>query len=518
MSNLFRPAEWLLNWFGAGEGVAKVNSKSMNSMPAVWYALQKISGDIGKMPLEPRMAKPDFRGSDPMRSHPSYRLLRDEPNDFQTSDVFKEVVQSHALGWGNGRAAIIRDGVRPVELIPLLPDRSDTIIVQGEKYHITNPCEDDPLRWAAFREALLTEDEIRIPDDVIVLPDRDVLHIVGLSFDGVKGYSIGDVFKDALGVGMSGQKLMRTQMGKGFTGRVMLSDGGNVFGGVDGEKAAAAFLKQFRERYSAEQDGEVAGMLRKGMTAEVLSMSNADAQLIEQMRFSRQDVMLIFGLQHIPGDSSATSYNSLEQKKLDQLESTNDRWMTRWEMQCDAKLRMKAEKMAGRLFFKFNAGSRLRTDIGTTATVLSTLVRATIMNRNEAREKLDLNPVEGGDEFTNPAITGREDGTELDDQRSDAARAKLRELAAVEAKRLVDIANGVSNMADFEKGVRKFYDQFSATLTRNLGESLDVSGYVEARLESVWAIVKETKDSAAMRASIGKAVMDWPETGEEFLK
>jgi HK97 family phage portal protein len=500
MSSLFRPAEWLMDQLGVGR--TSVNSHSINAIPAVWYALQKISGDIGKMPLEPRITRPDGRGSEPLRTHATYSLLRDQPNEYQTSDVFKELIQLHALSWGNGRAWINRNGLTPTELVPLLPDRTDTVMVEGKKFHCTMPEIDDPI---LFRD-LMTETVAsgKIDNKMIVLPDRDVLHIVGLGFDGVKGWNIGRVFEDVLSAGRAGHRLTRKQTEKGFTGKIMLSDTGGAFSGRDAQKEAEEFLEQFRKRYTNEADGEIAGMLRRGMTAEVLTMSNADAQLIEQMRFNRQDVMLIFGLQHIPGDSSATSYNSLEQKKLDTLESTNDRWMTRWEMQCDMKLRTQKEKKDRRIYFKFNAGSRLRTDIGTTAQVLSTLVRSTIMTRNEAREKLEMNPVDGGDEFVNPAIQVQEPS----DQKVDQAQNKWRELVAVEAKRVLEIV-GKKSLKDVDSALQKFYLNWTVTVRQSMNWSDD--SVLLDHMKQLETAMVESKSVDEFRNKVSGIVAEWIE-------
>jgi hypothetical protein len=130
--------------------------------------------------------------------------------------------------------------------------------------------------------------------------------------------------------------------------------------------------------------------------------------------------MLIFGLQHIPGDDSATSYNSLETGQLAYLASCLSRWLTRWEMQCDMKLRTESEKRIGNTYFKFNRGTWLQMDAQSTATVLNSYVASMVISRNEARDKLDLNPVDGGDVFENPHTTsgaGRppEDTEEPDD-------------------------------------------------------------------------------------------------------
>ena len=485
ITGLNRPADWLLDWLGLGK--QHVSSKTILGMPAVWYALQKIGGDIGKTPIEPRQTLADGRGSEPLRNHPTWALLRDSPNEYQTPDVFKELIQSHALGWGNGRAAIIRSGSTAVELIPLLPDRTTTEMVMGQKFHLTMPTLDDPLQQREILDEFSNTG--RISDGLIVLPDRDVLHIIGLSSDGVSGYNIGRVFQDALGTGLGGHRLMSKQMQKGFTGRVMLTDSAGAFNGPDAEKAAQQFMQQFREKYTAEKDGEVAGLLRRGMTAEVLSMSNADAQLIEQMKFSRQDVMLIFGLQHMPGDDSASGYNSLEQKKLDQLESTNDRWMTRWELQCDMKLRTEAEKRVGRLYFKFNAGSRLRTDIQTTANVLTSLVRSTIITKNEAREKLEMNPVEGGDVFENPAIQVHE----KENPQGPDPENRMVSIVATEAKKIQNIFKHQKDAKARDKAITDYYEKHRLTLAKYM-ESERVESYISDRMNQLADAIRNNTD------------------------
>jgi HK97 family phage portal protein len=120
------PAEWLLRALGvtSGTGEPFVNQESMLSSAAVWYAVNTIAGDVGKMPLEPRRYTGEINQVD--TNSTAYRLLRDEPNDYQTADVFKEQLQWHALGWGNGRAFIERDEQgRAVSLLhnrtPMIP-------------------------------------------------------------------------------------------------------------------------------------------------------------------------------------------------------------------------------------------------------------------------------------------------------------------------------------------------------------------------------------------------------------
>jgi HK97 family phage portal protein len=501
MSNLRNPAQWLIDYFGPSKA-ARVTNDTMIGSPAVWYAITTIAGDLAKMPLDVRRTKRDGRGSDKATNHPAYSLLRDEPNTFQTSDVFKEQLQGHALGWGNGRAAIIRNGSRPVELIPIMPDRSDTLMVAGEKYHVTKPDEDDPLRFRQLMESLL-EGETVLLNDVIVLHDRDVLHIPGFGWDGIKGKNIATVFKDALGLELGAIKYGNKGMQKGFAGRLMLEDSSNVF---QNEDDAARFLANWNKRHGQSQDAEAVAMLRQGMKATVLNMSNDDAEFIEQRKFSRQDVMLIFKLQHIPGDDSSVSYNSLEQKQLAYLASCLDYWLVRWEMQCDCKLRTDTEKRMGRVYHKFNRRTWLATDTKTTQEVLSGYIQSEVLNANEAREVIDLNPRDGGDEYANPAINpaGSEPGDESDE--SKMVDARLEYLTTVESRRVVTASESEK---DFVAWLDGFYSRWPLTLLNNQIPAERVKLVVEQHREDMLAAAGASYSIAELQTNVAEVISAW---------
>ncbi len=490
LTSLSKPGQWLLDWINRVAEGTPVTSKTILGSAAVWYAIQTIAGDVAKMPLDVRVTLKGGKGSQVSKSHPAWKLLRDEPNGYQTADVFKEQIQAHALGWGNGRAAIIRDGQRPVELIPLMPDRTETVMVEGQKYHVTNPHEDDPINFSNTLEAVLRGENI--PDDLVILHDRDVLHVIGFTQNGFSGLNVADVLKNSLGNILLGQKFTNNQLKKGFTGKLMLSAPQGVF---PKEDEARKFLDGFRAKATIEGDGDTVALLREGITATVMQMNNTDAQFIEQQKFGRQDVMLVFGLQHIPGDNSSVSYNSLEQKMLAYLASCLDRWLVRWENQCDAKLRTIQEKAVGETYFKFNRGTWLQTDMATTADVLSKLVQAKLINRNEGREKLDMNPVDGGEEFENPAIQVNEPGS--------AAMAKLSEIVAVEAKRVID----GTQSENFQTWLDSFYAKWKTTLA--LVDGLDVSNYVSKRIESLVDVSGSAKSKSELRTLVSDFVVNW---------
>jgi HK97 family phage portal protein len=477
----------LLKWFnGSDDGVTPVNQNTMLGLAGVWYAMTKVSGMVGQMPLEVKRRLPDG-GADDASEHPSWRLLRWEPNLYQTADVFKETLQGHALGWGNGRAVILRQGQRPVELLPLRPDRTRTILVGGEKYHVTNPVmtDDRVAQFAGNFEEAMTAN----PETTIVIHDRDVLHIQGFGYDGVEGKSFASVARESLSMGLNAQRLAAKQSEKGFTGRLMLQAPPGSF---RDEKQASEFLSTFRKHHN--EDGELVGLLREGVTANVLTMSNHDAQFVEQQKFNRTDIMLWFGLESMPGDESRSSYSSLEQKQLAELQSCLNRWLVKWEMQCRAKLLSLAEQRSGSHYFKFNRQTLIMTDTQTTISSLSQGIMNKIISPNEARAKLDMNPYRGGDLFSNPmidpTITDPETGKSVlpkESSDADAAseptdsadrRAQLRHMVGVECNRIKDRGLRAKNFCQW---VDAFYGRWQERLEATAGaEDCDVAAYCEA--------------------------------------
>ena len=125
-TTLSAAAQWLIDWVRGPESDAGV-SVSMDTAlgyPPVLYAVKKIAGHIGQLPLLLHRTTEDDRFE--AKTHPVYDLMKTRPNRYQTSIIFKEQLMLHALLSGNGRAAIIRSQGMPVELIPMTPNCTHT--------------------------------------------------------------------------------------------------------------------------------------------------------------------------------------------------------------------------------------------------------------------------------------------------------------------------------------------------------------------------------------------------------
>jgi HK97 family phage portal protein len=502
--------KWLVNWLReqmSGESSESITPNNALTYAPVWYAVNRIAGHIAMMPLNVHQERPNGEITKPT-SHLGYRLLRNRPNAYQTPFIFKQQMQVHALLWGNGRAFVHRDGLN-TELIPLMPDRTATALIDGKKWHATIIERNERLS--------IWEDMGQNMEKTVVLSDSEVLHVPGLGFDGVEGKSLISLAARSFSIGIGGEKHIGSQQKKGYAGGLMLEA---PLGAFRNEGDAKEFLKAFREQHEGSDNAGKVALLREGIKANVMAMSNSDAQFIEQRKFQRQDVALWFLLEQILGDDSSVSYNSLEQKNLAYLQNCLGRWMQVWEQECEAKLLSSAEVARG-YYFKFNDGSLLRSDKSATATVISQLITSRVINPNEARKMLDLNPYDGGDEYENPAISPGSGADKPDDEESDSATNNIRQkwlgdLLAVEQNRILDATKSKA----FIKRAEEFYSRWEA----KLADAIEACGGMRDLAtkhcdESKRQLIEACKcETGKLAESVAKCVETWHERLETLTK
>lgn len=428
----------------------------------VYHCVSKITGAFGVMPLNVLRYGSDRREKTVQERHPSYKLLRWRPNAYQTPSSFKKQMMVHALMVGNGRAFIHREGGVATELIPLLPDRTGTMLVKGEKLHATIVERDDRIS--------LWEDMADNPEKVVYMNDGEVLHIPGFSYDGICGVSLLEMARRSWGVGLGAEKSLSKQQQKGYGGGLMLEAPAGAF---RNEGDAKEFLKNFREVHEGSENQGKIGMLREGIKANVIQMNNTDAQFLEMRKFQREEVALQFCLDGILGDSTNASYNSLEQRNLAYRVNCLAQWTIVWEEECDLKLLSESERARG-YYHKYNDGALLRTEKSATMAFISQGIASLVLSPNEGRELLDLNPYDGGDEYENPNTggadnmssdpakgNGGESGGEREDSNETRATARMfSKLLKIESQRCKDHAT-VDNFIEWMDG---FYADWQCKL------------------------------------------------------
>jgi HK97 family phage portal protein len=501
----------LLAWlFGEPQHDDYWNADRALMYAPVWNCVSTISGAFAIMPLN--LHRKQGRNITQQTDHASYKLLRWRPNNYQAPAQWKRQMLCHALLWGNARSYIHRDSRgRPVELIPLMPDRTSTILADGVKWHYTIVGEADRLPY------LLKMQDIK-QENIVWMEDREVWHVPGLGYDGIVGKSLISIARQSWQVGLGAETHVRNQQKKGYAGGLMLEAPQGV---LRSEKDAQDFLTAFQDKHAGTENSGKVALLREGIKANVLAMNNADAQFIEQRRFQREDAALWFLLQGILGDSSNASYNSLEQKNLAYRTNCLAPWTTAIEEECDLKLLTERERMQD-YYHKFNDGALLRTEKAQTMAFISQGVTSRVLSPNEGRAMLDLNPYEGGDTYENPAVTpGVPGGEPKDDTREDATedmeaeRARIRHLIGVESRKVIDAAQqAVEKGKNFVDWIDNFYaGRWLANMNQWMKEIGIESDFASLHCE----ISKELLLQACGQATaenlvevVTKTVQNWP--------
>lgn len=141
-------------------------------------------------------------------------------------------------------------------------------------------------------------------------------------------------------------------------------------------------------------------ILEAGMSYQAISGNSKDSQLLETRLFNIQDIARFFCINPVLlGDLSHSSYSTIEASLLEFVTHTLYPYITLMENELTRKLIKPSEK---NLYVDLDDNFILKSDKTSQANYLNTLVAGGIMTRNEAREQLGLNPMEGGDELVIP--------------------------------------------------------------------------------------------------------------------
>jgi HK97 family phage portal protein len=534
MAGLLNIGRIFNGWFDAlvnDENKKIVSPVKAMSYAPVWYAVNKISGHMGQLPLV--LHRGLERGAERATDDYRYMICKKRPNYYQTPMQFKQSLQANCLMYGNGFAWIRRAGTtansRILDLLPLDSAKMAIVMWQGEKWYLYDSHKDEPIR--KYRDIDMTADpDIPGSGGLMVIADNEMCHFPGLGFDGFAGFSLWKIANDNWAIGIAADKLMKSGFDKGFRSSMLLEAPANMF---RDEKQAREFLEGFRKQHGGpDQNGNI-GLLREGIKANVVSMNSRDAEINDSRQFSREDVALWFSIETILGDDS-TSYNGIEQRTLAYLSNCLAKWLKTWEEELDRKLLTEREQAADVLYFKFHDRALLRTDYSTTINSLSTGINARIYSPNEARELLDLNPYEGGDVYANPAITpGTGDQMDEDDDPEDdidesdtgarAMRVVISRVQSVEKNRVIKGCKS-KNFVDWVDG---FYNRFTSTISDAIRPLLDdrseiaaeaiATEYTEASKSALLDAAGNAKDETELVAIVGETVAGWDSRVDQIL-
>ena len=355
-----------------------VTERSAMQMTAVYSCVRILAEAVAGLPLHVYRYN-ENGGKEKALDHPLYHLLHDEPNPEMSSFVFRETLMTHLLLWGNAYAQIIRNGKGEViALYPLMPNRMSV--------------DRDSKGKLYYRYTTTSDDAPTMEGTTVILSPSDVLHIPGLGFDGLVGYSPIAMAKNAIGMAIACEEFGARFFANGAAPSGVLEHPGTI---RDPSRLRETWQSQFG---GSANTGKVA-ILEEGMKYTPISISPEQAQFLETRKFQINEIARIFRIPpHMVGDLEKSSFSNIEQQSLEFVKYTLDPWLIRWEQSIFRALFSSEEKKE--YFVKFNVEGLLRGDYATRMNGYATARQNGWMSANDIRELENLDRIpaeEGGD-------------------------------------------------------------------------------------------------------------------------
>ena len=365
-------------FMGSSSSGKSVTERSAMQMTAVYACVRILSEAVAGLPLHFYRYKED--GSKEMAIDTNlYHLLHDEPNPEMSSFVFRETLMTHLLLWGNAYAQIIRNGKGEIiALYPLMPNKMQVDRDESGKLYYTYTRSEGEANT--------------MQGSSVTLEPKDVLHIPGLGFDGLVGYSPIAMAKNAIGLAIATEEFGSKFFANGAAPSGVLEHPGTI---KDPTRVREAWQSQFG---GSGNSGKVA-VLEEGMKYTPISISPEQAQFLETRKFQINEIARIFRVPpHMVGDLEKSSFSNIEQQSLEFVKYTLDPWVVRWEQSLSRSLLSEDEKK--QYFFKFNLEGLLRGDYQSRMNGYAIARQNGWMSANDIRELEDLDklsPEQGGD-------------------------------------------------------------------------------------------------------------------------
>lgn len=377
-SDLKNPSKWLIDLIGtkdtySGENVT--TDVAMN-IAAVYACIRILSNHVAMLPLN---LYQETRGKKKkIHDHPIAKLIEIRPNPYMTPFQFKQTMEAHRQLYGNAYAEIEwgKDGY-PKALWILNPLVTKVVM---EKDNNGN------LKKYWVQTSLVN-------GQVVYLPYESILHIKGLSTNGIVGKSPIDVARETIGIQIAGQKFT----GKFYANGTMSSGVLKVPQALNPE--AKQVIRQEWEKFNNGLDNSHrVAILDAGLDYQSLGIKQCDAQYIETQKFSIAEIARIFNVPpHMLADLERATFSNIEQQSLEFVRDTLSPLLISWEQELQYRLFTEEEIEIKKYYFKYNLNSLLRGDSTNRAAYYEKMINLGIYSINEVRELEDKDKIKNGD-------------------------------------------------------------------------------------------------------------------------
>ena len=382
-TSLSNPAAWLTGLFGTSKTGVQVSEDNALTFSAVYAAVRIISETIASIPLNVYQADGETRVK--AVGHPIQDLLAKAPNSVSSTFTFREAMAANLVLHGNAYAKIEMNAAgRPTALIPLNPMKVEVKVVDGEKVYIF-----------ADKHTYL---------------DYEIIHFVGLSFNGLTGKSPLAVAREAVAIGLAAQEY----------GARFYSNGANTGGVITAPgRLNTEVIKRLKESWNRANSGNSnahgTAILEEGMKYEKIGLDPEAAQFLQSRKFQVNEIARIFRIppSYLADLENSSTRANVEQQAIQFVRDCVTPYVRRMEVELNRKLFREDEP---NLYAYFTVEGLMRGDLKGRYDAYATARQWGWLSVNDIRDLENLNPVEGGDIYLQPLnmVQSGEDDTNVD--------------------------------------------------------------------------------------------------------
>lgn len=369
---IFSLAKWeeFLDLMGATPSSSGVNVSESSAMEtsSVLACLRVLSFTMAMLPL-PLYERQANGGKKRAVDHPLYFLLHDEPNNYQTAFEFRQMMMHQLLLYGNFYALIKRNKASGVveELLPFAsPANMEVQLFDNEpRYKYT---------FESGQALVLTQD--------------DVLHIKGMSTNGLLGLKMLDKGRESIGLAIALQQFAAKFFAKGANISGVLEHPGKL------SKEAQERLKaSWDKAYSGVSNAHKTAILEEGMKYARMGATPEEAQALESRKFQTIEVARIFGVPpHMIGDLERATFSNIEHQGIEFVTYCLLPWATLIQQRISKQLLNLGERR--RYFAEFVFEALMRGDYKSRQEGLHIMRQDGIISQDEWRALENMNPVD----------------------------------------------------------------------------------------------------------------------------
>lgn len=364
--------KWLTEGFWGGSKALsgeQVDQETALKFSAVYACVKVLTETMASIPKHVFELKDGNRL--PATNHQIYELVHSEPNPLMTAFTFYETLMAHAVGWGNAYAEIKRGpDYIPKELYPIHPGLVEPKLFKNGKLYY----------------------EVKKEQGKQLVKDKDVraenmIHVPGLSYNGIIGKSPIEVAADSIGLGLAMQRWSSEFFKNGASLTGVFEHPGKL-----SDKAYKHLSESLKEKTTKQGERHGIQILEEGMKYAPKAIPPEAAQFIQSRKFQINEIARIFRVPpHMIADLERSTNNNIEHQGIEFVTYTMLPWCMRFEQEFNRKLFKESEK--GKMFVKCNLNGLLRGDAKSRAEYFEIMTRIGVYSINEVRELEDKNKI-----------------------------------------------------------------------------------------------------------------------------